>query len=215
LLIRYWAAIVTALATAALVDWSSEILADAGWLGGLAASDGHQEAVLPVVVLSALIAVTLGLYVALRAGRGERLRYREVSARHRIAMAVAGLAAVFIVITLMEAYETQFGELSALDPRSVFVEHWPAVIVGYIVVATIVGRVVAAILGIAAAAGQLAAHVLVRFLRIDRRPHAEAPRAVDSFATRILHRAQVLEFGALGLRAPPPLQLLRPQQLLH
>jgi hypothetical protein len=213
LFIRYWAAIVTALATAALVDWSSEILADAGWLGGLAASDGHQEAVFPVVVLAALAAVALGLTVALRAGRGDQIRYRGSSASHRVAMAVAGLVAVFIVITLMEAYEMQFGELSALDPRSVFVEHWPAVFIGYVVVSALVSRIVGLILGVAAAAGQFAAHVIVAFLHVDLRPRAAMPRAVDSFGTRVQHRPQAVEFGALGLRAPPPLQLLQPEQL--
>ncbi|HTA38525.1 MAG TPA: hypothetical protein VK760_05595, partial [Candidatus Acidoferrales bacterium] len=151
MLIRYWAAIVTALATAALVDFSSELLANAGWLGGLAAPDGHQEAVLPVAVLAALVAIGLGLTVALRAGRGEQLRYRDVSTGRRILMAIAGVAAVFAVITLMEAYEMRFGGLSALDPRSVFVEHWPAVLIGYAAIATIVGAIVNALLRIAVA----------------------------------------------------------------
>jgi hypothetical protein len=214
LFIRYWAAIVTALATAALVDWSSELLANAGWLGGLAASDGHQEAVLPVAVLAALVAVALGLTVALRAGKGEQTRYRESSAGNRIAVAFATLAATFIVITLMEAYEMRFGGLSALDPRSVFVEHWPAVLIGYLAVSTIVSRVVGLILGVAVAAGKLAAHAIVAFLRVERRAHIALPRGDDSFGTRILHRALVLELGALALRAPPPLQLLTQQQLL-
>jgi hypothetical protein len=214
LFIRYWAAIVTVLATAALVDWSSELLANAGWLGGLAASDGHQEAVLPVAVLAALVAVALGLTVALRAGKGEQTRYRKFGAVHRVAMLVAALAATFIIITLMEAYEMRFGELSALDPRSVFAEHWPAVSIGYVVVATMVGAVVNALLGVAVAAGTLAAHAIVAFLHVDRRIRVATRRGDDSFGTRILHRPLVLELGALALRAPPPLQLLHPQQLL-
>jgi hypothetical protein len=213
LFIRYWAAIATALATAALVDWSSEILANAGWLGGLSAPDGHQEAVLPVALLAGLVAVALGLNAALRGGRGEQTRYRESSAGNRVVVAIATVALTFALIALMEAYEMRFGELSAFNPRSVFVEHWPAVLIGYFVVATIVGRVVSIILAAAAAAGKLAAHVLVRFLRVDRRTRAAMPRADDSFGIRILHRPLVLELGALSLRAPPPLQLLRPQQL--
>ncbi len=169
---------------------------------------------LPVVVLAALVAVALGLTVALRAGRGEQIRYRESTARNRVVVTIATLALTFALIALMEAYEMQFGELSALDPRSVFVEHWPAVLIGYVVVAAIVGCLVSLILGAAAAAGTLAAHVLVRFLRVDRRTRAAIPRADGSFGIRILHRPLVLELGALTLRAPPPLQLLRPQQLL-
>jgi hypothetical protein len=214
LFIRYWAAIATALATAALVDWSSEVLANAGWLGGLAAPDGHQETVLPVTVLATLVAVALGLTVALRAGKGEQTRYRQSSAGNRVAVATATLAATFLVITLMEADEMRFGGLSAFDPRSVFVEHWPAVAVGYVLVATIVGRLVGIILGVAVTAGKLAAYAIVAFLRVDRRTRAAIPTGVDSFGTRILHRPMQLEFGALALRAPPPLQLLQPKQLL-
>jgi hypothetical protein len=175
--------------------------------------DGHQEAVLPIALLAALVAVALGLTVALRTGKGEETRYRESTAGNRIAVAVATLALTFALIALMEAYEMQFGELSALDPRSVFVEHWPAVLIGYAVVSAIVGSVVSLILGVAAAAGKLAAHAIVRFLRVDQRTHGAMPRADDSIRTRILHRPLVLELGALSLRAPPPLQLLRPQQL--
>jgi hypothetical protein len=214
LLIRYWAAIATALATAALVDFSSELLANAGWLGALSTPDGHQEAVLPVALLAALFAVALGLTVALRAGKGEQTRYRESSAGNRVAVAIATLAATFLVITLMEGYEMRFGGLSALDPRSVFVEHWPAVAIGYVVVATIVGSLVGIILGVAAAAGKLAAGAIAAFLRIDRHARVATPRGSDSFGTRILQRPLVLELGALTLRAPPPLQLLTQQQLL-
>jgi hypothetical protein len=150
----------------------------------------------------------------LRAGRGEQIRYREMSAGRRFLMAAAGVAAVFTIITLMEAYEMRFGGLSALDPQSVFVEHWPAVLIGYVAVATTVGALVNAILCAAVAAGRLAAHVLVAFMRVDRRARAAMPRRGDSFGTRILHRPIVLERGALALRAPPPLQLLDLQQLL-
>ncbi len=212
--IRYWAAIATALATGAFVDFSSELLANAGWLGGLSTPDGHQEGVLPVAVLAGLVAVALGLTVALRAGRGEQMRYRESSAANRVAVAVATLAATFVVITLMEAYEMRFGGLPALDPRSVFVEHWPAVALGYVLVATIAGRLLSIVLGVAAAAGKLAACAIVAFSRVDRSARAAAPRGNDSFGTRVLRRALVLELGALALRAPPPLQLLARQQLL-
>jgi hypothetical protein len=212
--IRYWAAIATALATAALVDFSSELLANAGWLGGLSTPDGHQEGVLPVAVLAALVAFALCLTVALRAGRGEQTRYRESSAAHRVTVAIATLAATFVVITLMEAYEMRFGGLAALDPRSVFVEHWPAVVLGYIVVAAIVGRLVTFILSIAVAAGKLAACAIAAFLRVNRSARTATSRGNDSFGARALHRRLELELGALALRAPPPLQLLTQQQLL-
>jgi hypothetical protein len=214
LVIRYWAAIVTALATAALVDWSSELLANAGWLGGIASSDGHQEGVLPIAVLAALVAVGLGITVALRASRGDRIRYRDCSTGTRVWTVLATLAATFAVIALMEAYEMRFGGLSAFDPRSVFAEHWPAVLAGYTVVATIVGRLVTFVLGAAVAAGTLAAHVLVGFLRVDRRRVASAPRHYDSFGTHIPHHPLVLALGSLALRAPPPLRLLYLRQLL-
>jgi hypothetical protein len=197
-----------------LVDFSSELLANAGWLGGLSTADGHQEAVLPVAVLAALVAVALGLTVALRAGRGEQTRYRETSAAQRVTVAIATLAATFVVITLMEAYEMRFGGLSALDPRSVFVEHWPAVVLGYIVVAAIVGRLVRFILGIAVAAGKLAAGAIAAFLRVNRSARTATSRDNDSFGARALHRRLELELGAIALRAPPPLQLLTQQQLL-
>jgi hypothetical protein len=213
LAIRYWAAIVTALATAALVDFSSELLANAGWLGS-GASDGHQEGVLPVVMLAALIAVGLGITVALRAGRGEQTRYRDVAVGGRILMAVAGLAVAFIIIAMMEAYEIRFGGLSALDPRSVFAEHWPAVTIGYVVIASLVSAAVNALLRVAVAAGKFAAHVVVAFLRLERRTCAALLRSLDSLGKRILYRALPLERGALAPRAPPPLQLLHPQQLV-
>jgi hypothetical protein len=197
-----------------LVDFSSELLANAGWLGGLSTPDGHQEGVLPVAVLAALVLVGLGLSVALRAGRGEQIRYRESSAASRVALVVATLASTFVVIALMEAYEMRFGGLSALDPRSVFVEHWPAVALGYIVVATIAGNLIRTLLGVAVAAGRCAACAIVAFLRVDRRVRAAMPHGSDSFGTRCLHRPLVLERGALALRAPPPLQLLGQQQLL-
>jgi hypothetical protein len=212
--IRYWAAIATALATAALVDFSSELLANAGWLGGLSTADGHQEGVLPVALLATLVAVALGLTVALRAGRGEQTRYREASAANRVTVAIATLAVTFVVITLMEAYEMRFGGVSALDPRSVFVEHWPAVVLGYVVVAAIFERLVSFILGIAVAGGKLAAFAIVAFLRVNRSVRAAASRAYASFGARALHRPLVLALGALALRAPPPLQLLTQQQLL-
>ncbi len=212
--IRYWAAIATAFATAALVDRSSEFLANAGWLGGAVGFDSHQEGVLPVALLAALVAVGLGITVALRAGRGELTRYEEFSAGHRLALAITTLAATFIIITLMEAWETQFGGLSAFDPRSVFVEHWPAVFIGYFAVATVASQAINAILRVASAAGKLAAHVLVRFLCVDRRGRTAAVHSDDSFGTRTAHRPLVVELGALALRAPPPVQLLLPQQLL-
>ena len=169
---------------------------------------------LPVALLAALIAIALGLTVALRAGRGEQMGYRDFPAGRRVLMAIAGVAAVFVIITLMEAYEMRFGGVSALDPRSVFVEHWPAVLIGYVAIAAIVGGVVSAILRAAIAAGKLAARVLGAFMRVDRHARAAMPRCGDSFGTRSLYRPQVLERGALALRAPPPLQLLDLQQLL-
>ena len=57
--------------------------------------DGHQEAVLPIALLAALVAVALGLTVALRTGKGEETRYRESTAGNRIAVAVATLALDF------------------------------------------------------------------------------------------------------------------------
>jgi hypothetical protein len=211
--IRYWAAIATALATAALVDCSSELLANAGWLGGVAAHDAHQEAVLPVALLAALVVFGLLFAVALCAGRGDRLRYNDWPAGRRTVTALATVAATFAVILLMEAYEMRYGELSALDPRSVFVEHFQAVLIGYAFVATIVGRLVSFALGAAAAAGRLAAHVLVAFLCIDRSDCAEASCDGHAFGTEIVHRPLLLALGAIGLRAPPVRQLFHLQQL--
>jgi hypothetical protein len=212
--IRFWAAIATALATAASVDCSSELLANAGWLGGFAASDGHQEAVFPTALVAALILVGLALTVALRASSGERARYHDSPLGPRILVAAATLVATFAVVVLMEAYEMRFGGLSAFDPRSVFVQHWAAVSIGYVLVATLVSRLVAFSLRAAVAAGKLAAHVLVRFLGADRSAPAAVACGFDAFGTRIVHRPLVVALGALALRAPPASQLLRQPQLL-
>ena len=200
--IRYWAALAITLATAALVDWSSELLANAGWLGA-GVPDGYQEAVLPVALLAALAFFGLCVAVALCAGRGDRVRYEAGSWVDRVLVAVATLGATFAVIVLMEAYEMRFGGVSAFDPRSVFVEHAPAILIGYAIVATIVGRLVTLLLRAAAAAGCLAAHAIVRILRMDPRQRAATSRRDAGFAARVACRCPIIAFGAIALRAPP------------
>jgi hypothetical protein len=197
-----------------LVDFSSELLANAGWLGGGDALDSHQEGVLPVAILGALVIVGLVITLALRAGRGDRTRYNEWSGGQRVLVAIVSLVATFVVIVLMEAYEMRFGEVSALDPRSVFAEHWPAVLIGYAIVSIVVGRIVAFALGVAVAAGELAAHAIVRFLHRDRAPRATRRCDGDAFGTRIVHRPLVIARGKIGLRGPPAGQLLPRLQLL-
>jgi hypothetical protein len=191
--IRYWAALATALATAASVDVSAELLAH----------DSHQEGVLPVVVTASLVLLGLCLTIALRAGRGDLVRYDRPSLATRALLAAASVAVTFGIIGLMEAYEMRFGELSALDPRSVYVEHAPVVLIGYVVVGWLVGRLVSTCLRAAAEAGALAAVALGRFLRVERGIVKAVPRRDAGFGARVSCRCQIVSLGARALRAPP------------
>jgi hypothetical protein len=190
-----------------LVDWSSELLANAGWLGGVVSSDGHQEAVLPAALLAALVLLGLCVTIALRAGRGDRVRYDADSAAHRVAVGAATLVATFAAIAVMEAYETSFGGVSAFDARSVFVEHAPAIFAAYALVATVVGWLVTRCLNATVAAARLAVDVVVRFLRIDVRANAPASQRDASRRSCIVYGSAIVALGAIALRAPPGEQL--------
>ena len=63
LLVRMTAWFATALLAAASADAASEFAENAGWLGGTA-RDGHQEAILPILLLGVGIALALAAYVA-------------------------------------------------------------------------------------------------------------------------------------------------------
>lgn len=210
--IRYWAALATALASAASIDWSSELLSNAGWLGGGASLDGHQESVVPVAVSAALVLFGLAVAIALRAGRGDRVRYEALSIGRRLAFAVLTLAGTFAIVTLMEACEMRFGGVSAFDPRSVFVEHAPAVFAGYAIVSALAGRLVAFCLRVAGDAGQMAAHAFGRFARVDRRDAAPAHASVAPGA-RPVPRRRIATLATRPLRAPPVLQLFHERLL--
>ena len=164
--------------------------------------DGHQEAVLPIAVLAALVAVALGLTVALRTGRA-RNALSGVDCRNRIAVAIATLAATFVAHHADGSLRNAIRRASRRSIRDRSSSNIGRAIDSAMSSFDHCRPVVSIVLGVAAAAGKLAACAIVRFLRVDRSARAGAmPRADDSFGTRILHRALVLELGALVIASP-------------
>jgi len=200
--IRYWAAFATTLGTAAFVDWSSELLSNAGLLGGVALPDQHQEAVVPVALMAAMLSFGLAATIALRAVRGDRVHYEAGSLRERLLLGFATLAATLATIVLMEAFEMRFGGISAFDPRSVLAEHAPALLAGYALVSTLVGSVVDACLRLAEVGGALVADAAGRFHRCTK--HESAPlRCEAGFDSCGAFGTSLVTLGSVALRAPP------------
>ena len=201
LAVRIWAAAATALAAAAASDVLTEILSNAGLLGGGALSDAHQESAMPVALLALTALLTLAALVAFRARDGRVLDTVQ-SRAPAWSWAAGTLIGTLLVVVLMEAYETRLGGLGAFDPHAVLVAHAPAAVLACAAFATRVKGVVALSLRLAHATGIALAHALVRVL--DRGPRAavRAPRRA-ALSSLLVFRELLLARRAHQLRAPP------------
>ena len=201
LAVRIWAAAATALAAAAGSDVLAEVLSNAGFLGGGAMSDVHQEAAMPVALLAIAAVLTLATLVALRA-RDARVLDTAATRAQAPCWAAGTLIATMLVIVFMEAYETRLGGLGAFDPHAVLVAHAPAALLACAGFAMLVNRVVACSLRLAQATGIALAHAIVRVLERSGRGGVQAIRRAAR-GSRIVVRELLLARRAHQLRAPP------------
>lgn len=116
---------------------------------------------------------------------------------------VAGtLALTCAIIVVKEALETQCGGTAPFDAGSILIEHAPAILAAYCIVAPLVAAVVRFSLGLAVAAGEIAIETLVRFLSLVR--HSLPPRDfVWAWQSRVARRSLLFSLGVLTFRAPP------------
>ena len=201
--IRLWAAAATALAAAAAADVLTEFLSNTGLLGGGAVRDVHQEAVVPVALLAAIVLLSLALAVALGARRASGFSSAPRSHSEAFCLAAGTFVATLAVVSLMEGYETRFGGAGAFDARAVFLVHAPAALAACAAAATLVNRLVAFSLRAALAAGRAVAHVLVRAIPAGSASGIASAAAAAAFGMRTLRREFLLALRARGLRAPP------------
>ncbi|HEY1429966.1 MAG TPA: hypothetical protein VGF18_10355 [Candidatus Tumulicola sp.] len=190
---------VTALASSSLVGGGIATLSNAGLLGG-SAHDLHEEGVawfgIAAGVLLAGLAVCIVLFVRRSEWRAEYAR------AERLAMATGTLALTCGFVVLKEALETHCGGLNPFDPGSILVQHAPAVLLAYAIVAPIVGAIVRRCVGIAISAREIVIVTLARFLAIVR-PTLPPSHSVRDFGARVTRRALLWSLGLLTFRAPP------------
>jgi hypothetical protein len=197
--VRIWSATITALASAALVGGGVAFLSNAGWLGG-SATDTHEEGVAWFGIAAAVLLTVLAVSIVCSRRRTEW--HASVPMLERLAMAIVTLALTCGAIVLKEALETQCGGLEPFDAGSILVQHAPAILLSYALVAPVVGAIVRACLKLAVAAGRIAAVTIARFLAIVR-PTPPPARFVRECGARVTRRALALLLGALAFRAPP------------
>jgi hypothetical protein len=197
--VRICSAVVTALASSALVGGGIAALSNAGWLGG-SARDFHEEGVAWFGIAAAALLFGLAAYIVFFVRRADwRAGY---PAAERYAMAAGTLLLTWGFVVLKEALETQCGGLEPFDPGSILVQHAPAVLVAYALVAPLIGAIVRCCLSVAIAAREIAIVTLARFLAIVR-PMPPSADYVRDFGARVTRRALLWSLGLLTFRAPP------------
>jgi hypothetical protein len=202
--VRIWSATVTAMASAALVGGGIATLSNAGWLGG-SATDTHEEGVAWFAVAAAVLLAALAARIVCSRCRDEwRAR---VPAAERMAMGALTLTLACGFIVFKEALETHCGGLAPFDAGSILVQHAPAILLAYALIAPLVGLIVRGCLCLAVVAREIAIVTIARFLAIVRPalPSADFARACGARVTR---RALALLLGSLSFRAPPVRSML-------
>ncbi|HEY3675520.1 MAG TPA: hypothetical protein VGK84_05970 [Candidatus Tumulicola sp.] len=192
------------MASAALVGGGIAALSNAGWLGG-SATDTHEEGVAWFAVAAAVLLAALAACIVCSRRRDEwRAR---VAPLERVAIGAVTLTLACGFIVFKEALETHCGGVAPFDAGSILVQHAPAILLAYGLIAPLVGLIVRACLCLAIVAREIAIVTLARFLSIVRPalPPAGFERACGARVTR---RALALLLGSLSFRAPPVLPML-------
>jgi hypothetical protein len=202
--VRLWAVLATAILAAAASDAVTEFAQNSGWLGhGLA--DNQHEAVLPALILGAVVAGALAFFVLLaRIYPADPLLSRIGGLRSRVADTVASLLGSALCIVAMEGYETSFGGVSPFDPRSVVLSHAVPLILALAIIGALVHHALRAAVGAASRASLAVAVAVASFFR-TLRIRGLAPRTVrlSAFVLFVTHVSPAISAGSRGLRAPP------------
>jgi hypothetical protein len=202
--VRIWSAIVTALTSAAVVGGGVAALSNAGWLGG-SARDTHEEGVAWFAVAAAALLTVLAAAIVSSRRRDE---WRApVSAAERMAMGAVTLMLSCGFVVCKEALETHCGGLAPFDAGSILVQHAPAILLAYALIAPLVGLIVRGCLCFAVAARDIAIVTIARFLAILR-PSLPPADFVRASGARVTRRALALLLGSLSFRAPPVRSML-------
>lgn len=210
-IVRLGASVATALLAAASADAATEVAENLGWLGG-SARDGHQEAILPVLLLGVAVVLALCGYVACaRLSIEDRSVLEGSHVRARILELSCALAGSVLCVIAMEGYETRFGGFSPFDAQSVVLAHAPALLAAFGIAAAVVRSAIREMLFAAERAGERAVETLVRFVRnlLHAKTSPPASRA-STYALSVLRLPNPLGAGSCGLRAPPAATTLRP-----
>jgi hypothetical protein len=197
--VRIWSAIVTAMASAALVGGGIAALSNAGWLGG-SATDTHEEGVAWFAIAAAVLLSVLAACIVCSRRRDEWRARVPVTERVAIGALTLTLTCGFIVFK--EALETHCGGLAPFDAGSILVQHAPAILLAYALIAPLVGLIVRGCLCLAVVAREIAIVTIARFLAIVR-PALPSADFVRACGARVTRRALALLLGSLSLRAPP------------
>lgn len=210
LLVRIAAWFATALLTASSADFATESAENLGWLGG-SARDGHQETILPVLLIGIAVALALAAYVACTRMSGHDLWLLQSRGnRAQIVGTACALIGSALCIIAMERHETRFGGLSPFDAQSVVVTHAPALLAAFTIVAVAIQSAMRELLRAAERAGEAAASIFIRFVR--KLPCAASSPDIShaaAIAFCVLHRTNPVADGGSALRAPPPNARLR------
>jgi len=202
--IRAWSAVATALVSAVVGDVSTEALSNRGLLGAGSIRDTQHEALRPVAIVAALVVLGLAIFAMIQRVRARDVaKFERMPTRSVVLYGAATLVVTFLVVLLMEGYETCFGGDAPIDPHSVFVAHAPFVLAAYAVTTLFMKRVVYVCLGITVAAGHAAAAVIISFICVDRRRVTKLPGEIALWAQPSRYRALDLAYGIHGFRAPP------------
>ena len=114
--------------------------------------DGHQEALVPCAILSAIAMALVCLWAA-TAGRAGAKALADALESKRLHLLVwlATAALTLAIVVAMEGYETRFGGVAAFDARSVLALYfWPS-LVTYACVAALADRLLRACMCLAPA----------------------------------------------------------------
>jgi hypothetical protein len=210
-LVRTWAVVATAILAGAAADAVTEFAENNGWLGGML-RDGQHEAILPALLLGALVAVSLTLFVLFaRISPRDPLLSRMSGLRTRLADIAAAFSVSVLCVIAMEGYETRFGGVSPFDPRSVVLSHALALAVAFVLTGTILHCALRAAIRTASRAS-IVVEYLAQFLRKLRQFAAAAPSiALSAFELHVVRVPLETAYGSSGLRAPP--HSLRPHHI--
>ncbi len=210
-IVRLGAWFATALLAAASADAVTEFVENLGWLGG-SARDGHQETVVPVLLIGVAAALAVAAYVALaRISGGDLSMLRSRGIRSQILGATCALIGSALCALVMEGYETRLGGLSPFDTQSVLVSHAPALLAAFAIIGVAIQSAMRELLSAAERAGDLAARTFVRFVRkLLRAPAGPGVSHARLITARVLHRSNPGEGAGSALRAPPPGATFRP-----